>query len=131
MLEKISGVSRSDKLRIVQLLEADLNQVLHVEFTRNITKLVIQHKGIISEHQYGWAHKTCMTPVPKNMLTVQLLIQKITTRIVFDNDAKGCYDIIISGVALAALRRLGYFKNSVNLLDRLWSELEHRVWTGY
>jgi hypothetical protein len=63
MLENIQGVSRSDKLRIIQLLEADLNQVLRVAFTRTITKLAKQHDGIISEHQYGCAHKTCMTPV--------------------------------------------------------------------
>jgi hypothetical protein len=39
MLEKISGVSRSDKLRIIQLLEADLNQVLRIAFARNIGRL--------------------------------------------------------------------------------------------
>jgi hypothetical protein len=37
MLEKIPGVSRSDKLNIIKLLGADLNQVLWVAFTRNIT----------------------------------------------------------------------------------------------
>jgi hypothetical protein len=30
MLEKVPGISRSDKLRIIQLLEADLNQVLRI-----------------------------------------------------------------------------------------------------
>jgi hypothetical protein len=50
MLEKIPGVSRSDKLMIIQLLEADLNQVLRVAFAQNITKLAKQHDGIIIEH---------------------------------------------------------------------------------
>jgi hypothetical protein len=89
MLETIPGFSRSDKLRIIQLLEVELNQVLHVEFARNITKMAKQHDGIIIEHQYGHAHKTCMTPVLNNLLTVQLLIQKRTSGIIFDNDAKG------------------------------------------
>jgi hypothetical protein len=48
MLEKIPGVSRSDKLRIIHLLEEDLNQVLLVAFVRSITKLAKQHEGIIS-----------------------------------------------------------------------------------
>jgi hypothetical protein len=39
MLEKILGVVRTNKLRIIQLLEADLNQVRRVAFARNITKL--------------------------------------------------------------------------------------------
>jgi predicted transcriptional regulator len=39
MLEKIPGVSRSDKLRIIQLLQADLNQVLIIAIARNIGRL--------------------------------------------------------------------------------------------
>jgi hypothetical protein len=108
MLEKIPGVSRSDKLRIIQLLEADLNQVLRITFARNIGRLAKEHEGIISKHQYGRAHKTCMTPVLNKLLTVQLIIQKKIEGIVFDNDAQGCYDRIISGIALACLRRIGY-----------------------
>jgi hypothetical protein len=34
MLEKVPGISRSDKLRIIQLLEADLNQLLRISFAR-------------------------------------------------------------------------------------------------
>jgi hypothetical protein len=65
------------------------------------------------------------------LLTVQLLIQKKTNRIVFDSDAKGCYDRIVSGIALAVLRRIGYSKNSVRMLGLLWAQLEHHVATGF
>jgi hypothetical protein len=98
MLEKIPGVPRSNKLRIIQLREADLNQVLRITFARNISRLAKEHFGIISEHQHGRANKTCLTPVPNKVLTVQLLIQKRTEGIVFDNDAKECYYRIISGI---------------------------------
>jgi hypothetical protein len=108
MLEKIPGVSRSDKLTIIQLLEADLNQVLRISSARNIGRLAKEHEGIISKHQYGRAYKTCMTPVLNKLLTVKLIIQKKIEGIVFDNDAQGCYDRIISGIALACLRRIGY-----------------------
>jgi hypothetical protein len=131
MLEKIPGVVRSNKLRIIQLLEADLNQVLRIAFARNITKLAKNNKGITSDHQYGRAHATCMTPVLNTFLTAQLLIQKRTEGIVFDNDAKGCYDRIISGVALASLRRMGYSKESVKMLGLLWDQMEHHVCTGF
>jgi hypothetical protein len=110
MLEKIPRVVRSNKLRIIQLLEADLNQVLRIAFARNITKLAKNNKGIISDHQYGCVHAICMTPVLDKLLTVQILIQKRTEGIVFDNYAKGCYGRIVTGVALASLRRVGYSK---------------------
>jgi hypothetical protein len=131
ILEKIPGVVRSNKLRIIQLLEADLNQVLRIAFARNISKLARNNKGIISDHQYGRAHATCMNPVLNKLLTVQLLTQKRTEGIVFNNDAKGCYDRIISGVALASLRHLEYSKESVKMLGLLWAQMEHHVCTGF
>jgi S-ribosylhomocysteine lyase LuxS involved in autoinducer biosynthesis len=73
MLEKIPGVPRIKKLRIIQLLEADLNQVLCSTFARNISKLAQETPGIISKHQYGRSHQTCLTPVLKNLLAVQIL----------------------------------------------------------
>jgi hypothetical protein len=72
-----------------------------------------------------------MTPVLNKLLTVQLLIQKRTEGIVFDNDAKGFYHRIISGVALASLRRMGYSKESVKMLGLLWAQMEHHVCTGF
>jgi hypothetical protein len=131
ILKKIPGVVQSNKLRIIQLLKADLNQVLRIAFVRNIAKIAKNNKGIISDHQYGQAHATCMTPVLNKLLTVQLLIQKRTEGIVFDNDAKGCYDRIISGVALASLRRLGYSNEYVKMLGLLWAHMEHHVCTGF
>jgi hypothetical protein len=113
MLEKVPGIARSNKLRIIQLLELDLNQVLRAAFARNVTKLAQNHKGVISEHQYGWSHRTCISPILNKLLTIQILIHKRTNGIVFDNDAKGCYVRIISGISLASVRRLGYSKNSV------------------
>jgi hypothetical protein len=47
MLETVPGISRSDKLRIIQLLEADSNKVIRVAFVRNITRLTKEHEGII------------------------------------------------------------------------------------
>jgi hypothetical protein len=83
MLEKILGVVSSNKLRIIQMLDVDLNQVLRIAFARNTAKLAKDHKGIISDHQYSIAHVTCMTPVLNKLLTVQLLIQKCTEGILF------------------------------------------------
>jgi hypothetical protein len=77
------------------------------------------------------AHKTCMTPVLNKLLTIQILIQKKLEGILFNNDAKGCYDRIISGTALACLKRIGYSSNSVRMLGLLWAQLEQHIATGY
>jgi hypothetical protein len=72
-----------------------------------------------------------MTLVLNKLLTVQLIIQKRIEGIVLDNDAQGSYDRIISGIALACWRRIGYSKNSTRMLGLLWSQLEHHVATAY
>jgi hypothetical protein len=129
--KKIPGVPRINKSRIIQLLEADLNQVLRSALARNISKLAQETPGIISKHQYGRSHQTCITPVLNKLLTVQLLIQKKTKGILFNSDAKGCYDRIVSGISLAALRRIVYSKNYVRMLGLMWAQLEHHVATGF
>jgi hypothetical protein len=131
MLEKTSGIIRTNKLCIIQLLEADLNQVLCSDLARNIINLAQDSDGIISEHQYGRSHGTCISPILNKLLTIQILVQKRTYGIVFDNDAKGCYDRIISGIALLSIRHLGNSKNSVNMLGKLWEQLEHHITTGF
>jgi hypothetical protein len=95
MFDKPPGIARTNELRIIQLLEADLNQVLRAAFARNITKLAHNHEGVISEHQYGRSHLTCISPILNKLLTIQILIQKRTDGIIFDNDDKGCYYRII------------------------------------
>jgi hypothetical protein len=57
------------------------------------------------------------------------MIQKKTNGIVFENDAKGFYDRIVSEIALAALKRIGYYKNSTRMLGILWDQLEQHVAT--
>jgi hypothetical protein len=123
MLEKTPGIIRTNKLRIIQLMEADLNPFLRLAFARNISKLAQDSDGIISEHQYGRSHRTCISPILNKLIRIQILVQKRTNDIVFENYAKGCYDRIISGIALLSIRRLGYSKNSVKTLGKLWEQL--------
>jgi hypothetical protein len=52
MLEKITGVICTNKLRIKQLLVVDLNQVLQAAFASNISKLAQEKDRINSENQY-------------------------------------------------------------------------------
>jgi hypothetical protein len=51
--------------------------------------------------------------------------------IIFDNDAKGLYDHIVSGIALVALRCISYSNNSMHMLGLMWAQLEHHAATGF
>jgi hypothetical protein len=131
MLEKIPGIARTNKLRIIQLLEVDLNQFLRAAYAINATKLAKNHDRVTSEHQYGRPQRACISPILNKLLTIYILVQKQTNGIIFDNNAKGCYDRIISEISLATVRRPGYSKNAVRMIWKLWEQLEHHISTGY
>jgi hypothetical protein len=86
---------------------------------------------VISDHRYGTPHRMCISSILNKLLTIQILIQKRMNGIVFENDAKGCYDRIISGISLASVIKLGYSRKSVQMLDKLWEQFEHHISTGY
>jgi hypothetical protein len=93
--------------------------------------LTRDNEGVISNHQYGRSDKTCISPILNKLLIIQLLIQKKVNGILFDNDAKEYYDMIVSGVSLATLRRLGYSRNSVRMLGLLWAQIQHHICTRF
>jgi hypothetical protein len=76
MFEKVPGVIQTNTLRIIHILEADLNQVLRSAFAKNINQLAQDKDIIISEHQYGRSHRTCISSILEKLLIIQILIQK-------------------------------------------------------
>jgi hypothetical protein len=98
----------------------------------------LMREGIISEQQYIWASSdmrhACMAPVLNKLLTVQLVFssrRRHQVSCMTTMYAKGCCNRIVSGIAMSALRCIGYSKNFVNMMGLLWAELKHHVCTGY
>jgi hypothetical protein len=101
MIEKIVGVPRIDKLRVIHLFEADFNMLLKIMWAR---KCVWQMNdlSIINEGQAG------SRPGKR---AIDVVIQKemkylyaTTTRTLLgtiDNDAKSCYDRMICNFSMA------------------------------
>jgi hypothetical protein len=40
-----------------------------------------------------------------------------------------CYDRITSGISLPTMRRLGYSRNSVLILELLWAQIQNHICT--
>jgi hypothetical protein len=72
----------------------------------------------------------CISLIINKLLIIQILIQTRMNGIVFDNDAKGCYGRIISGISLASVTRLGYLKNLAGMLGKWWEKFEHHISMG-
>jgi hypothetical protein len=108
-------------------LEPSLNIVLRKKYQQTGTRKRWNHQSgpiwKISPNLY--------LTFPEKKLTIQVLKQKRTNCIVFDNKAKVCYDRIINGIALLSIRRMGYSKSSVKMLGKIWVQLEHHISTGF
>jgi hypothetical protein len=75
MLDKVPGVDRSNKLRIIQLPEADFNQVLMIVFTMNICSPMVTSESSASVSMVDPTRRVSHFFLNK-LLMIQLLIQK-------------------------------------------------------
>ena len=120
-----------NKLRIVQLYEADFNSLLKYLLGRRL--MVHSEKHGLNGHQlYGSR---------KGRTTYDALI---TTRVIYDmarvqrsyiisifNDLKGCYDRIRPALNTITTRRMGLPKNIAICHARTLRQMEHMLRTGF
>jgi hypothetical protein len=109
---------------------------MRIAFTWNMNKLAKKHTGVISEVASVWSiqsdimydlcpEQTDDGPIanPKEIRQPESYLTMTPKYFIYDRS--------ISGIVIAALRCIGYSKNSVIMLGLLWAELEHHVCTGY
>ena len=107
MLEKILGMDRIDKLRVIHIIEADLNLLLGILFGRRLTNHAEKH-NCLGDIQWGARKgKQCIDVVIMKQLTYEIARMTRTDITTFDNDAKSCYDRIVMSYALQRCQQLG------------------------
>jgi hypothetical protein len=73
-----------------------------------------------------YVHQCCL-----KRISYDHIWQKRTDAIVFDNDARACYDQIIPSLAAMMSRRAGMTWNGAHVMIRLLLKMEHHVRTAY
>jgi hypothetical protein len=116
MLEKVVGVPRIDKLRVIHLFEADFN---------------MHDRKVINDGQAGSR---------PNKRAIDVVIQKemkylyaMTTRTelgTIDNDAKSCYDRMICNFSMAVSYYYGVPKNYCSMLANNLKQSKYSIRTG-
>ena len=99
MLEKISGLDRVDKLRVIHILEADMNLLYGIMWTRMMVNAE-KHEALNMNQWGSRKNKQCIDVVLLKVFTYELSRYTRTSLITFDNDAKSCYDRIVMCFAL-------------------------------
>jgi hypothetical protein len=129
ILGKEDGIPRLHRTRIVQLIEADLNQALLLVFTQPMTRQMNKVDGF-HESQTAQAQQQCTSAVAHKILTCEY------SRIVhhglgwMENDAMGCFDRIIPNTALINSRKMGASITTCKALGTVWRNLKHQLKIG-
>ena len=130
MLEKTKGCARIDKLRVIQLLEADLNMALCIIFGRRLIHRA-EDRGTIPMSQWGSR--------PNRSATDAILLKRLSydglsllrhSAIIFNNDCKAAFDRMIPSVGGIALRRLGASYSAVSTLLQTLQKMKYNVRTS-
>ena len=113
-IEKKPGFPKIDRLRIIQLLEADLNLFLKIIWARRMVWHAEDTKSLDNIPQYGsQPHKTPHSALFLKVVSYDYIRYLKLNAAVFNNGAKGCYDRIIPTFGMAACRRVGMPLNTI------------------
>ena len=111
MLPKDKGTPVVERLRVIQLFEADYNFVLRVIWGRRLV-CSAQKFGIYMSAQRAQPGNLCIAAALNKVLSYDMIRQTKKIAASFDNDAKGCYDKIVPPQAMINCRRLGLPKSA-------------------
>ena len=98
LLEKIKGQPRQDKLRVIQLMEADLNMMLRIIFRRRLIHCS-EDKQLFSPLQWGSRpNRSSQDAILMKRLTYDGIRSGKKVGIIFNNDGKAAFDRMIPSV---------------------------------
>ena len=130
LLEKDKGRPNVERLRTIQLVEADLNMVLKIIFGRRLVHHA-EDKNFLPPSQFGSRPGvSCISAVFLKTLTYDLIRQLRQDACVFNNDAKGCYDRIIPSIGMLACIRLGLPRAPAVALLKILHGMKYHIRTA-
>ena len=117
MLEKGKGPA-IENLRIIQLLEADMNWLLRFLWGRKLELHALQ-EGAYNEAQFASPGKLCQSAILNKVLFFDLLRQSRSYGALMDNDATAAFDRVLPALCVVTCRQLGMPKEAQRFFFKL------------
>jgi hypothetical protein len=125
MIQKTSGCSRLDRLRVIHIYEADYNLFLKIYWGRKLVHNSEAHE-LLNEGQYGSRPgKRCGDQVLKKILVYEYASTTRSPFATMDNDAKSCFDRIICLFATLISMFYGLAYNIVKIQAETLSKMRY------
>jgi hypothetical protein len=130
MIQKVPGVSKLDKLRVIHLFEADYNLILKVMWSRKTVWRNHENK-LLNEGQAG-SRPGCRAIDVALQKEMKYNYAKLTRTelITIDNDAKSCFDRILCNVAMLISQYYGVPLNYCELQATTLQETKFNIRTA-
>ena len=131
MLCKSAGNYNLDKLRVIQLLEADLNLYLRLVWGKNLVRHIVATNQFPAEQLGNKPGSTGSSAPLLKVLSFDLIRLLRTPATIFNNDAKACYDRILAHFSQLCCRSLGLPTEAANFMLHFLSVAQYHIKTVY
>ena len=118
MYPKKPGMSTLDKIRIIQIYEADYNYILRTIWGRRLVWNAQKHNAYMPAQQ-AQPGNLCLGAALNKVLSYDLIRQIKEVATSFDNDCKGAYDNLVPPQAMLNCRRLGLPRTAAKMLTTI------------
>jgi Reverse transcriptase (RNA-dependent DNA polymerase) len=128
-IEKIPGRPLLHKLRVIHLIESDINLTAGIQIGRRLIKRAMA-SGLMSEEQFGSlpGRKAIDALALKHMILAIARLSS-TNMASFDNDAKSCFDRIVMLLASLIAQRYGMNQKAMELFLKTLASVKYHVKT--
>ena len=130
MLPKDPGMLKVERLRVIQLFEADYNFVLQMVWGRRLVWNA-QEYGVYMPAQRAQPGNLFIAAALNKVLSYDMIRQTKKLAASFDNDAKGCYDNIVPPQAMINYRRVGLPRSEAKMLTTILNNTVYRIRTEH
>lgn len=128
-IQKEQGNNRLEKLRMIQLVEADFNMYLKVKISKELMRHAEKHQ-LLERGMYGGRERcTVHDPIMIQSLLFDITRQQNMRMISINLDAEKCYDRIAPTFATMAMGRLGLPQSVGVTLSKTQESMENSVKT--
>lgn len=124
-LEKKPGLPLLDKLRVIHIYEADWNIILKYFNSYQLVRQATRHKNIEPEQSGGRPNRSYIVEAAKTVITYEICRnQRLTGGLVY-NDAKACFDRIVTNLSNLSCLREGLPASLATLYASTLSQIKY------
>jgi len=131
LIEKKSGIPLIHKFRVIHIIEGDLQFLARFYYARQMMRYA-EDNELITDQQYGGRQgRMAQSAVLNKIAYYNISHQSLTSCAFMDDDARACYDRIVTSPSSAECRRWGVSHNMASFTNTFIEEQNFHIRSAY